>query len=154
MVGCAVPDRAPFPSGPGVLVAALAICLTGCQAPDGSPQVQRVVVCAGADAQHPEGSHAGITLRQGGREVASTSIPVGSLAVLLAPVGPTAVLVDGRWLGAVDWEGGHPDPATDPEGAPDDAAVEAAAATDPDDVEGYVAITGPGCPPVSEAALL
>jgi len=150
-----VPVRPSSPSVVGVVAIGLAISLSGCQGPDRTPQAQaqaqRVIACAGADAQHPAGSHVSITLRQGGREVARADVPVQSLVALLVPEAPTAVLVDGRWFGAVGWDGGHPDPATDPEGAPDDAEVEAAAATDPSDVAGFVSLTGPGCPPASEA---
>ncbi|MGQ7297743.1 hypothetical protein [Quadrisphaera sp. KR29] len=115
--------------------------------------VGRVVVCAGPDEAHPSGTPVEISLRQGGREVASAHSQYGSVVALLVPSAPTAVLADGVAIGAVGFAGdsGDLDPASQP--PPDEATITAAAAADPSAVDGYIGVTGPGCPAPSELGL-
>lgn len=125
--------------------------LAGCRS--GGTVVDRVVVCAGPTEQHPSGSPVVISLRQGGREVASASTSYGALVAVLVPSAPTAVFVDEVPSGQVSF--GGPDASADPAALPPpgDAAVAAARATDPATVHGYIGITGVGCPPASELGL-
>ena len=131
----------------------LAVALTGCGSDGAGASVGRVVVCAGPDEAHPSGTPVQISLRQGGREVASARSEYGALAALLVPSAQTAVLADGVVIGAVGFGGdsGDLDPASQP--APAEATIRAAAATDPSTVDGYIGLTGPGCPAPSQLGL-
>ncbi|TNM68212.1 hypothetical protein FHN55_07925 [Streptomyces sp. NP160] len=142
---------APVPAVVVLVALAATTGLAGCGGP--GAVVDRLVVCAGPTAEHPTGSPAVISLRQGGREVASASTSYGALVALLVPSAPTAVFVDGRPAGTASFGGedATADPASLP--APDDTVIATARATDPATVDGYIGLTGLGCPPTTALGL-